>query len=149
MSKSSKPPGEGLPVINPAAAAIDVGSRFHAVGVPPALCDQQACQSFTGNLQCMGNWLKALGITPGAMESTGVYWVAIYEDLETFGIEVIVANAREARAVPRRKSDVNDAQWLQRLHPWPALADRTYRPPHLEGRRASLQFDVDVIGDGK
>jgi transposase len=64
----------------------------------------------------MGSWLKALGIATVAMESTGVYWVAIYEVLEAFGIEVIVANAREARAVPGRKSDVNDAQWLQRLH---------------------------------
>jgi transposase len=64
----------------------------------------------------MADWLVAMGIITVAMESTGVYWVPVYEVLEGRGIEVILANAREARAVPGRKSDVNDAQWLQRLH---------------------------------
>ena len=61
------------------------------------------------------------------MESTGVYWVPVYEVLESRGIEVIVANAREARAVPGRKSDVNDAQWLQRLHAC-GLLRASFRP---------------------
>lgn len=64
----------------------------------------------------MADWLVSIGIRTVAMESTGVYWVPVYEVLEERGLEVIVANAREARAVPGRKSDVNDAQWLQRLH---------------------------------
>jgi transposase len=58
----------------------------------------------------------SLGIKAVVMESTGVYWVPAHEILERRGLELIVANARESRAVPSRKSDVNDAQWLQRLH---------------------------------
>ena len=112
----SKP--TGLPIVNDRAAAIDIGSRFHVVAVPPDLCDQpvQTFQAFTGDLQRMADWLVSLGIKTVAMESTGVYWIPAYEILEGRGLEVIVANARESRAVPGRKSDVNDAQWLQRLH---------------------------------
>lgn len=108
----------GLPIINEKAAAIDIGSRFHVVAVPPNLSAEpvQTFQAFTADLQRMANWLVALGITTVAMESTGVYWIAAYEILDSRGLEVVVANARESRAVPGRKSDVNDAQWLQRLH---------------------------------
>jgi hypothetical protein len=112
----SKP--TGLPIIHPCAAGIDIGSRFHVVAVSPDLCDEpvQTFQAFTNDLQRMANWLVATGTKTVVMESTGVYWVAAYEVLESRGLEVILANAREARAVPGRKSDVNDAQWLQRLH---------------------------------
>ncbi|HEV2680817.1 MAG TPA: transposase [Rhodanobacter sp.] len=107
-----------LPVVNDGAAAVDIGSRFHVVAVPPDLCEQpvQTFQAFTSDLQRMADWLVSLGIKTVAMESTGVYWIPAYEILEGRGLEVIVANARESRAVPGRKSDVNDAQWLQRLH---------------------------------
>ena len=116
MSRRSK--SSGLPIINSCAAAIDIGSRFHVVAVPPELSNEpvQTFQAFTGDITRMAQWLKALGVETAAMESTGVYWLPVYEVLETHGMEVVVANAREARAVPGRKSDVNDAQWLQRLH---------------------------------
>ncbi len=108
----------GLPIINDRAAGIDIGARFHVAAVPPDLCDEpvQTFQAFTGDIERMADWLVSAGIKTVALESTGVYWVPVYEVLEDRGIEVIVANAREARAVPGRKSDVNDAQWLQRLH---------------------------------
>lgn len=64
----------------------------------------------------MAAWLVATDTKTVVMESTGVYWVAAFEVLESYGLDVVLANAREARAVPGRKSDVNDAQWLQRLH---------------------------------
>jgi transposase len=119
----------GLPIINDKAAAIDIGSRFHVAAVPPNLCDDpvQTFQAFTADLQRMANWLLSLGIETVAMESTGVYWIPAYEILEDRGIEVIVANARESRAVPGRKSDVNDAQWLQRLHAC-GLLRASFRP---------------------
>nr|WP_314605398.1 IS110 family transposase [uncultured Janthinobacterium sp.] len=112
----SKP--TGLPIIHPFAAGIDIGSRFHVVDVSRDLCDEpvQTFQAFTNDLQRMAAWLVATGIRTVVMESTGVYWVDVYEVLESHGLEVILANAREARAVPGRKSDVNDTQWLQRLH---------------------------------
>src|SRR6188768_1618120 len=127
MVRRGKP--AGLPIINPRAGAIDIGSRFHVVAVPPDVADEsvQTFQAFTGDLQRMAQWLKATGVTTVAMESTGVYWVPVYEVLESAGIEVVVANARDARAVPGRKSDVNDAQWLQRLHAC-GLLRASFRP---------------------
>lgn len=108
----------GMPIIHDRAGGIDIGSRFHVVAVPPQLCDEpvQSFEAFTSDIERMADWLVGVGVRTVAMESTGVYWVPVYEVLERHGIEVIVANAREARAVPGRKSDVNDAQWLQRLH---------------------------------
>lgn len=119
----------GLPIVHERAAAIDIGSRFHVVAVGSELCAEsvQTFQAFTGDLERMAEWLIAVGIKTVAMESTGVYWVPVYEILESRGIDVIVANAREARAVPGRKSDVNDAQWLQRLHAC-GLLRASFRP---------------------
>lgn len=123
----SKP--AGLPIIHERAAGIDIGSRFHVVAVSPDLSDEpvRTFQAFTGDLQRMADWLVDIGIQTVAMESTGVYWVVAYEVLEARGIAVILANAREARAVPGRKSDVNDAQWLQRLHAC-GLLRASFRP---------------------
>ena len=119
----------GLPIIHDRAAGIDIGARFHVVAVPPDLCDAavQTFQAFTGDIERMADWLVSMGIKTVAMESTGVYWVPVYEVLEDRGLEVIVANAREARAVPGRKSDVNDSQWLQRLHAC-GLLRASFRP---------------------
>ena len=75
----------------------------------------------------MADWLITLGIQTVAMESTGVYWVATFEVLESKGLDVILVNAREARAVPGRKSDGNDPQWLQRLHAC-GLLRASFRP---------------------
>lgn len=123
----SKP--AGLPIIHPFAAGIDIGARFHVVAVSPDLCDEpvQTFQAFTSDLQRMADWLVATGTKTVVMESTGVYWVAAYEVLESRGLDVVLANAREARAVPGRKSDVNDAQWLQRLHAC-GLLRASFRP---------------------
>jgi transposase len=128
MSKRQGKP-EGLPIVHDRAAGIDVGSRFHVVAVGPELSDEpvQSFQAFTGDIERMADWLIATGVKTAAMESTGVYWVPVYEILESRGIEVILANAREARAVPGRKSDVNDAQWLQRLHAC-GLLRASFRP---------------------
>lgn len=128
MSKRSSR-AAGLPIVHERAAGIDIGSRFHVVAVPADLCDEpvQSFQAFTGDLRRMADWLTAVDIETVAMESTGVYWVPVYEILESCGIEVVLANAREARAVPGRKSDVNDAQWLQRLHAC-GLLRASFRP---------------------
>lgn len=154
MTRQSEKPA-GLPVINDRAAGIDIGARFHVAAVPPDLCGEpvQTFQAFTGDIERMADWLVAMGIKTVALESTGVYWVPVYEVLEDRGIEVIVANARDARAVPGRKSDVSDAQWLQRLHACGLLrasfrpgrdiaALRTYlrlRERHLEYGAAHIQ----------
>ena len=116
MSKSGKL--IGLPIVNARAAGIDIGSRIQVASVPPELSDDpvRTFQSFTADIEQMANWLVSIGITTVAMESTGVYWIPVYEILEAHGLTVVLANARDCKAVPGRKSDVNDAQWLQRLH---------------------------------
>jgi transposase len=128
MSKAINPMN-GLPVIHERAAGIDIGSRFHVVAVPTALTDKpvQTFQAFTADIQRMADWLKSVGVETVVMESTGVYWVPVFEVLESAGLDVMVANARETRSVPRRKSDVNDAQWLQRLHAC-GLLRASFRP---------------------
>lgn len=120
---------EGLPVVHQFAAGIDIGSRFHVVAVPPNLSDQpvRTFQAFTSDLNRLADWLVQIGVTTVAMESTGVYWVPLFEILEERGIEAILVNAREAKSVPGRKSDVSDAQWLQRLHAC-GLLRASFRP---------------------
>jgi transposase len=135
QAKSTAPPRpprpkvSGLPIIHPFAAGIDIGSRFHVAAVSTELSDQpvQTFQAFTGDVVRMADWLVSVGIKTVVMESTGVYWVAAFEVLESKGLEVVLANAREARSVPGRKSDVNDAQWLQRLHAC-GLLRASFRP---------------------
>jgi transposase len=119
----------GLPIVHEHAAGIDVGSRFHVVAVPAeaASAPVQTFQAFTADLHRMADWLTQSGVTTVAMESTGVYWVPVYEVLEQRGLEVVLANARDARTVPGRKTDVNDAQWLQRLHAC-GLLRASFRP---------------------
>lgn len=141
MSRRDTRP-QGLPVINDRAAGADIGSRIHVVAVPPELCDEavQTFAAFTGDIERMADWLLSLGIKTVAMESTGVYWVPVFEVLQGRGLEVIVANAREARAVPGRKSDVNDAQWLQRLHAC-GLLRASFRPERdIAALRAYLRM---------
>lgn len=116
MSKVGK--ALGLPIVNARAAGIDIGARIQVAAVPPELSDDpvRTFGSFTADIEAMANWLVSVGITTVAMESTGVYWVPVYEILEEHGLKVVLVNARDCKAVPGRKSDVNDAQWLQRLH---------------------------------
>jgi transposase len=129
MSSRVKGRQVALPIVHEHAAGIDIGSRFHVVAVPPDACDEpvQSFQAFTADLERMADWLVRVGVTTVAMESTGVYWVPVFEILEDRGIEVILANARDAKAVPGRKTDVNDAQWLQRLHSY-GLLRASFRP---------------------
>lgn len=127
--KKRQTPNQALPVINPYAAGIDIGSTFHVVAVSPSLSDEpiQTFQSFTTDIHRMADWLVRLGITTVAMESTGVYWIPAYEELESRGLHVILANARETRSVPGRKTDINDAQWIQQLHAC-GLLKASFRP---------------------
>jgi transposase len=112
--KSSGP----LSTIHPAAAGIDVGSTAHVVAVPADRDDTpvRTFRTFSGDLHHLAEWLGAVGITTVAMESTGVYWIPVFELLEARGFEVLLVNARDVKHVPGRKTDVNDAQWLQQLH---------------------------------
>jgi transposase len=119
----------GLPIVHRHAAGLDVGSTFHVVAVSPSADPEpvRTFRSFTGDLYRLAAWLKTVGITTVAMESTSVYWVPVYEILEARGFEVVLVNARDAKNVPGRKTDVNDAQWIQQLHEY-GLLRGSFRP---------------------
>lgn len=120
---------EDLAIVHPRAAGIDIGSRSHVVAVPPNSDPQpvRTFSTFTCDLHAMAAWLKSAGVTTIAMESTSVYWIPAFEILETSGFEVILVNARDAKQVPGRKTDINDAQWLQKLHTY-GLLRASFRP---------------------
>jgi len=103
--------------INQHAAGIDIGAQRHYVAVPPA-ADPHPVREFsvfTKGLYAIADWLLACGVTTVAMESTGVYWVPLYEALEERGFAVKLVDARKVKNVSGRKSDVLDCQWLQQL----------------------------------
>lgn len=117
-SKNKSKEHAELQVVHSRAAGIDIGSQMHVVAVP-ADCDPEPVRtfrSFTGDLYRLADWLEQAGITTIAMESTSIYWVPVFEILEARGFEVYLVNARDVKQVPGRKTDINDAQWLQKLH---------------------------------
>lgn len=108
----------GMKVIHPYAAGIDVGNGEHYVAVPPML-DKDSVRvfgCFTSDLIAMATWLSEIGVTTVALQSTGVYWIPLYDVLTQRGIQVFVVNARETRHVPGRKTDVLECQWILKLH---------------------------------
>jgi transposase len=129
--KSSALAAEGMPVVHPNTAGIDIGSREHWV-CAAASDGSRPIKRFgttTPQLEALADWLQELGVTSVAMESTYVYWIPVYELLESRGVEVLLANAREVKNVPgRSKSDVSDCAWLQKLHTH-GLIRASFRPP--------------------
>jgi len=140
-SRPSRSKKDALQVVHPHAAAIDIGSRFHVVAIPPDHDELpvRTFNTFTGDLCLLADWLGEKQITTVAMESTGVYWIPVYELLEERGFDVILVNARDTKNVPGRKTDINDAQWLQRLHAY-GLLRGSFRPAQeLASLRATLR----------
>src|SRR6185437_16827246 len=108
----------GLEIINRNVAGIDVGNESHFVAVPPEH-DAQPVQEFgswTADLERMAEWLKACRIETIVMQSTGVYWIALFDVLEAHGFKICLVNARHTKNLPGRKSDVQESQWLRKLH---------------------------------
>jgi transposase len=119
----------GLPMINPDAAGIDIGHREHWCAVSPERSAQpvQRFGTFTEDLERLADWLAGCGIKTVAMEATGVYWIPAFQILERRGFEVRLVNARHAKNVSGRKTDMADCQWLQRLHSY-GLLSGSFRP---------------------
>jgi transposase len=125
-------PGKGreaLTITHPNAAGIDIGSATHYVAVPPDRDDEpvRAFPSFTVDLHAIADWLKVCKVDSVAMESTGVYWIPLFELLESRGFKVFLVNARHVKNVSGRKSDVLDCQWIQQLMTYGLLA-AAFRP---------------------
>ena len=104
--------------INPRAAGVDIGSASHWVAIDPSLTQQPVREfaAYTSDLQALADWLIEHKIQTVAMESTGVYWIALFEVLRDRGLEVCLVDARATKQVAGRKSDISDCQWIQELH---------------------------------
>jgi hypothetical protein len=109
----------GLEVVNRHAAGIDIGKESHYVAVPAGRDEQpvRAFGSWTADLERMAEWMKACGIETVVMQSTGVYWMAVDDVLQSHGLHVNLVDARGTKSLPGRKSDVQECQWLLKLHP--------------------------------
>ncbi len=121
---------QSQPTIRPHAAGIDVGATALYVAVP-ADSDPEPVRTFatfTEDLHALADWLVRCQVQTVALESTGVYWIPIFQILEARGLEVCLVNARHVKNVPGRKTDVSDCQWLQYLHSV-GLLRASFRPP--------------------
>jgi transposase len=131
--------GDDRPCIDPNAAGMDIGASAIVVAVPLARDAEpvRVCETFTPDLHALVDWLVACHLDTVALESTGIYWVPIFALLEPHGITPDLVKARHVKTVPGRKTDWNDAQWLQKLHTlgvWqgscrPDAEMRLLRPP--------------------
>jgi transposase len=121
--------GSGLEVVHPHAAGIDVGNSAHYVAVRPDRDPKpvRRFECFTADLHRLADWLQSCGVKTVAMQSTGVYWIPLYEILEERGLEVYLVNARHTKNLPGRKSDVQESQWLLKLHTY-GLLSNSFQP---------------------
>src|SRR5438876_9803795 len=120
---------KALEIIHPDAAGIDIGGSEHWVAISPDRDENpvQRFDCFTSDLERMAKWLLDKGVRSVAMQSTGVYWMPVYEILEQAGLEVYLVNARHTKNLPGRKSDVEECQWLLKLHTF-GLLNNSFQP---------------------
>src|SRR3954465_100398 len=138
---------DDLACVYPNAAGLDIGSAEIVVAVPPDRDPEpvRLFPTFTADLHTLVAWLLACGIDTVAIESTGVFWIPIYELLEQAGITPYLVNARHVKTVPGRKSDWNDAQWLQKLHML-GLLQGSFRPDaEIRALRTLVRHRADLI----
>jgi transposase len=120
---------KALDIVHPDAAGIDIGGREHWVAISPER-DPEPVRSFdcfTADVEQMADWLLARGVRSVAMQSTGVYWIPVFEILQQRGLEVYLVNARHTKNLPGRKSDIEECQWLLKLHTF-GLLNNSFQP---------------------
>ena len=114
MGRKSK--FDKMPIVNPNAAGVDVGGKFHLVAIGQSLDEVRQFGAYTEDLHEVANWLVDNDIETVAMESTGSYWKGLFVILQDYGLNPVLVNGSQVKNVKGRKSDVQDAQWIQRLH---------------------------------
>jgi transposase len=117
------PPQRDISPTHKNAAAVGIGATMHVTAVGPDKASEpvRSFGTFTGDLHRLADWFEQCDARTIAMESMGVYWIPVFEILDQRGFEVILVNARDAKHVPGRKTDIGDAQWRQRLHEYGLL----------------------------
>ena len=137
----------GLEVVHRDAAGIDIGSEQHYVAVGPDR-DAEPVRTFgcfTEDLHRLARWLKECGIRTVVMQSTGVYWIPVYDVLEQYGFDVWLVNAQDTRNLPGRKSDVQESQWLLKLHTY-GLLRKSFRPePNIRALRTCWRERAEYV----
>jgi transposase len=143
MSKGKSPKKQTqdfdiLQQINYHAAGIDIGAEEIYVCVPPGRAEERirCFDTFTVDLNRLADWLQTCGVKTVAMESTGIYWIPLFDILESRGIEVCLVNARHLKNVSGRKSDVADCEWLYQLHTYGLLRASFHPPDQIRALRA-------------
>ena len=139
----------GLDILHPDAAGIDIGNGSHFVSVPPDR-DPKPVQEFgswTADLERMATWVKSCGVKTVAMQATGVYWFAAHDVLEKHGLEVFVVNARDTRNLPGRKTDVQESQWLRKLHTYGLLRNSFMPPDEIRAVRTTWRVRDRLVQD--
>lgn len=136
-----------LQQLNLFAAGIDIGSKSHFVAVPEGTDEKpvREFECFTADLHRLADWLISCLITTVVMESTGIYWIPLFEILESRGLEVRLVNARHVKNVPGRKTDVLDCQWLQQLHTYGLLAGAFRPPEEICALRAYIRHRMNQV----
>jgi transposase len=126
---SPKVDWKALEVVHSDAAGIDVGGQEHWVAVSPERDAQsvRCFECFTADLERMADWLTSRGVRSVAMQSTGLYWMPVFEVLQQRGMEVYLVNARHTKNLPGRKSDIAECQWLLKLHTF-GLLNNSFQP---------------------
>ena len=139
----------GLDIIHRDAAGIDVGNESHFVSVPPDRHPQPIREfgSWTAALEEMARWLKDCRIRTVVMQSTGVYWIALHDVLQRHGLEVNLVDARGSKNVPGRKSDVQECQWLRKLHTYGLLRPCFLPPPEIHAVRTLWRLRSQHVRD--
>lgn len=138
---------EQIESVHPNAGGLDIGAREIYGCVPPDRTGEtvKVFGTFTPDLQRLADWLVANQVDTVAMESTGVYWIPVFEILEARGLKVYLVNGRHVKHVPGRKSDVADCQWLQKLHAL-GLLTGSFRPDgEMCALRAYLRHRADLV----
>jgi transposase len=152
--KSTDKDPRSIPMMHANAAAIDIGATMHTAAVSADRTSEPVRNfgTFTADLHRLVDWFTECGVETVVMESTSVYWIPIFELLDARGFEVYLVNARDSKHVPGRKTDVSDAQWLQRLHSY-GLLRASFRPKgqiselraYLRQRERLLEYGVSHI----
>jgi transposase len=139
----------GLDIIHRDAAGIDVGNESHFVSVPPDRDPQPIREfgSWTAALEAMAQWLKDCRIRTVVMQSTGIYWIALFDVLQRHGLEVNLVDARGTKNVPGRKSDVQECQWLRKLHTYGLLRPCFLPPPAIHAVRTLWRLRMQHVRD--
>jgi len=138
---------ESIEIVHPHAAGLDIGAREIFGCIPPDRDGEtvQVFGTFTPDLHRLAEWLVANRVNTVALESTGVYWIPAFEVLEARGLKVYLVNARYIKHVPGRKSDVQDCQWIQKLHALGLLMG-SFRPDEeMCALRAYLRHRADLL----